>query len=44
MKILIIGGTGLIRTPMTRFFVERGDAVTHFLNPYLKTVDSVSES
>lgn len=28
MKILIIGGTGLISTPMTRFLLERGDAVT----------------
>ena len=30
MKILIIGGTGLISTPMTHFFGERGDEVTHY--------------
>jgi nucleoside-diphosphate-sugar epimerase len=30
MNILIIGGTGLISAPMTRFFVERGDEVTHY--------------
>ncbi|MBA3946062.1 MAG: NAD-dependent epimerase/dehydratase family protein [Herpetosiphonaceae bacterium] len=30
MKILIIGGTGLISTPLTRFLLERGDDVTHF--------------
>ena len=28
MKVLIIGGTGLISTAITRFLVERGDAVT----------------
>jgi nucleoside-diphosphate-sugar epimerase len=28
MKILIIGGTGLISTPMTRFLLERGDDLT----------------
>ncbi len=28
MKILIIGGTGLISTPLTRFLLERGDEVT----------------
>ncbi|MCC7206044.1 MAG: NAD-dependent epimerase/dehydratase family protein [Anaerolineae bacterium] len=28
MKILIIGGTGLISTPLTRFLLERGDDVT----------------
>jgi nucleoside-diphosphate-sugar epimerase len=28
MKILIIGGTGLISTPMTHFLLERGDEVT----------------
>ena len=28
MKILIIGGTGIISTPMTRFLAERGDEVT----------------
>jgi nucleoside-diphosphate-sugar epimerase len=28
MKILIIGGTGLISTPMTRFLHQRGDDVT----------------
>ena len=28
MRILIIGGTGLISTAITRFLVERGDAVT----------------
>lgn len=28
MKILIIGGTGLISTPMTRQLVERGHTVT----------------
>jgi nucleoside-diphosphate-sugar epimerase len=28
MKILIIGGTGLISTPMTHFLLERGDDVT----------------
>jgi nucleoside-diphosphate-sugar epimerase len=27
MRVLIIGGTGLISTPMTRFFLERGDDV-----------------
>jgi hypothetical protein len=30
MNVLIIGGTGLISSPMTRFFLERGDAVTHY--------------
>jgi len=30
MKILIIGGTGLISTSITRFLIERGDAVTLF--------------
>lgn len=30
MNILIIGGTGLISAPMTRFFLERGDQVTHY--------------
>ncbi len=30
MKILIIGGTGLISTPITRFLRERGDDVTHY--------------
>ena len=30
MKVLIIGGTGLISAPLTRLLVERGDAVTHF--------------
>jgi nucleoside-diphosphate-sugar epimerase len=30
MKILIIGGTGLISTAITRFLLERGDDVTHF--------------
>ncbi len=28
MKVLIIGGTGLISTPLTRFLLERGDDVT----------------
>jgi nucleoside-diphosphate-sugar epimerase len=28
MKILIIGGTGLISTPLTHFLLARGDAVT----------------
>lgn len=28
MQVLIIGGTGLISTAITRFLVERGDAVT----------------
>lgn len=28
MKVLIIGGTGLISTAMTRLFLERGDEVT----------------
>ncbi len=28
MKILIIGGTGLISTPLTHFLLERGDEVT----------------
>ena len=28
MRVLIIGGTGLISTAITRFLVERGDAVT----------------
>ena len=28
MKILIIGGTGLISTGITRFLVEHGDDVT----------------
>ena len=28
MKILIIGGTGLISTPMTHFLLDRGDEVT----------------
>ena len=30
MNILIIGGTGLISTPITRLLVERGDNVTHY--------------
>lgn len=30
MRILIIGGTGLISTPITRFLLERGDDVTHY--------------
>ena len=30
MEILIIGGTGLISTPITRFLLERGDNVTHY--------------
>jgi nucleoside-diphosphate-sugar epimerase len=30
MRVLIIGGTGLISTPMTRMFLERGDDVTLF--------------
>jgi nucleoside-diphosphate-sugar epimerase len=30
MNILIIGGTGLISTAITRFLLERGDDVTHF--------------
>ena len=30
MRVLIIGGTGLISTAITRLLVERGDAVTHF--------------
>jgi hypothetical protein len=28
MKYLIIGGTGLISTPITRFLLERGEDVT----------------
>ena len=28
MKVLIIGGTGLISTAITRFLIERGDDVT----------------
>ena len=30
MKVLIIGGTGLISTPITRLLLERGDNVTHY--------------
>jgi nucleoside-diphosphate-sugar epimerase len=30
MKFLIIGGTGLISTPMTRFLIERGEDFTLF--------------
>jgi nucleoside-diphosphate-sugar epimerase len=30
MKVLIIGGTGLISTAVTRFLMERGDDVTLF--------------
>jgi nucleoside-diphosphate-sugar epimerase len=30
MNVLIIGGTGLISSPMTRQFLERGDHVTHY--------------
>lgn len=30
MKVLIIGGTGLISTAITRQLLERGDDVTHF--------------
>ena len=30
MKVLIIGGTGLISTPMAGLFLERGDEVTHY--------------
>ena len=28
MRVLIVGGTGLISTAITRFLVERGDDVT----------------
>jgi nucleoside-diphosphate-sugar epimerase len=34
MRILIIGGTGLISAPMTRFFLARGDEVTHYNRGY----------
>lgn len=30
MKILLIGGTGLISAPITQFLLERGDDVTHY--------------
>ena len=30
MKTLIIGGTGLISTPLTRLLLSRGDQVTHY--------------
>ena len=30
MRILIIGGTGLISTSITRELLERGDDVTHY--------------
>jgi nucleoside-diphosphate-sugar epimerase len=30
MKILLLGGTGLISTGITRLLLERGDAVTHY--------------
>jgi nucleoside-diphosphate-sugar epimerase len=30
MNVLIIGGTGLISSPMTRLFVERGETVTRY--------------
>lgn len=30
MNILMIGGTGLISSPMTRLLVERGDQLTHY--------------
>ena len=30
MKVLIIGGTGLISTPITRMLIDRGDEVTLF--------------
>ena len=30
MKVLLIGGTGLISTAITQFLLERGDAVTHY--------------
>jgi uncharacterized protein YbjT (DUF2867 family) len=30
MNIMIIGGTGLISTVITRLLLERGDDVTHF--------------
>jgi nucleoside-diphosphate-sugar epimerase len=30
MNVLIIGGTGLISTPMTRILLEHGHSVTHF--------------
>jgi uncharacterized protein YbjT (DUF2867 family) len=30
MKVLIIGGTGLISTPMAGLFLARGDEVTHY--------------
>jgi nucleoside-diphosphate-sugar epimerase len=30
MKILLIGGTGLISAPITRLLLERGDSVTHY--------------
>jgi len=39
MKILIIGGTGLISTAITRFLLERGDDVAHF-NRGRSTIDA----
>ena len=30
MNVLIIGGTGLISSPMAQLFLERGDQVTHY--------------
>ena len=30
MNILIIGGTGLISSPMAQLFLDRGDQVTHY--------------
>ena len=30
MRVLLIGGTGLISTSITRFLLERGDDVTHY--------------
>jgi nucleoside-diphosphate-sugar epimerase len=30
MKVLLIGGTGLISTSITRFLLERGEDVTHY--------------
>jgi nucleoside-diphosphate-sugar epimerase len=30
MKVLVVGGTGLISTPMTRLLLEQGHTVTHF--------------
>ncbi len=43
MRILIIGGTGLISAPMTRFLLARGDDVTHYNRGRLDLYPALAE-